>query len=63
MFAGHETVTKTVSFYIYTDIRLQSIVTDSVVDIRILGIRQEPPRSGKTSGGNRGNPGEDQGQG
>jgi len=61
MFAGHETVSKTVSFF--TDFGSQSIVTDSLADIRPLGARQEAPCPRKTSGGNHRNPREGQGQG
>ena len=57
MFAGHETVTKAVSFF--TDVMLQSIVTDLAADVRALGARQGAPRPRKTPSGNHGNPGED----
>ena len=61
MFAGHETTANTVG--LFADVRLWSIVTDSVVDIRPLGVGQEASHPRETTSGNHGNPGEDQGQG
>jgi len=61
MFAGHDAVSRAVSCF--TDTRLQSIVTDSVVDILPLGVGQEAPHPRETSSGNYGSLGEGQGQG
>ena len=61
MFAGQETVSRTVSCF--TDTSLQPIVTDSVVGTLPLGVGQEAPHPRETSSGNYGNPGEGQGQG
>jgi len=55
MLAGHETTAGTVGIFAY--IRLQSIVTDSVVNILPLGVGQETPHPRETSSGNHENSG------
>ena len=60
MFAGHETVTKTVSFF--KDTNLWHPLTSSTVISQPLGTCEEPACPRKTSSRNYGNPRENQGQ-
>ena len=61
MFAGHETVAKTVSFFTPFDLRF--ILTSVVVDACPLGARKEATCSRETSSGDHENARKNQGQG